>query len=559
MRKKAKKIAALMCAAAIISAFTGCTAKEPVSTPTDAHTSNTIQTEISSTAAQNNAPVFMLEELPEIGDYVEDIVYKRRYPETRETLTPGEDYGRLIPFVGSFRDYHFVDYETGEWKDGTYPVSKYGLMTDKGEIVVDAVYDYVDIIPCADGSYIIELSKNGEEFETVGERLICSSDGSWVKNGAEYVYYTHEAGVDDIFVVVDQSEIDWDNSTGAPKTIFYDKNGKKLFEFESCSPCDDGSFHNGYIALDFFSDYQNYECETRFVDRNGNFAFDGVYPQGNFEDGIVIARKKGTAKGLFSAEGEWIVLPLYDGIYKEGNGYIAYNNTYHVVFDKNGETVKIISNSELGDKQINLHGDRIFYSYNDYSKEKVESYFTDSETNELIYCKETNTRVTAYIPETEYFYCDDGTHTYIVNMDGNTVAKLKGAGTIRRIDDDFFSFTEGNEEDDYQTYSMYYFKGFKKLWSQQLKNTGDRISIWEYDGFLVKVYTPEGEYGEIVTHNGYDLLSTETGEPIFESITNYYTFKINGEIYYCIGDGTYTYTYAPDMTLLMKVRNERND
>lgn len=559
MRKKAKKIAALMCAAAIISAFTGCTAKEPVSTPTDAQTSAEAQSEISTTAAQNNAPVFMLEKLPEIGDYVEDIVYNRRYPETRETLTPGEDYGRLIPFVGSFRDYHFVDYETGEWKEGTYSVSKYGLMTDRGEIVVDAVYDYVDIIPCTDGSYIIELSKNGESYDSRGASLACPSDGSWVIEGTFYLYHAYGAEVDDVIVAVDNSEVDWENSTGAPKTLLYDRNGKLLFEFENCSPREYGSFKEGYLALEFYTDYQNYESETRFIDRNGNLAFDGVQPNGNFENGRVPARKDGMGTGLLTSEGEWLITPIYESVFKNDNYYTAQSDSTTVVYDMNGKTVKIFSNNELDKTYICAYGDRLYYEYSDYSGEKRESYYTNADTDEIIMCKEIGIRVTDYIYDTEYFYCDDGTNTYIVDFDGKTVAKLEGVGTISKIDDNYFSLTEGDREDDYQTYNMYSFNGFKKLWSQQLKNTGDRIYIWHYDGFLVKTYTPEGEYDEFAPDSTYDLLSIETGEPIFENLTDYHPCKINDRIYFCISDGTYTYTYDPDMTLLMKVRNERND
>lgn len=558
MRKKTKKIAALLCTAAIVLSFTGCGETESVSTPTDAQIKPSTQL-TTATEKPDGTPVFMLEKLPEIGEYVDDIICKRRYTETRDTLTPGENYGKLIPFVGSFRDYHFVDYETGEWEEETYSVSKYGLMTDKGEIVVDAVYDWVNINNENNGNYSLELSMNGEEFETVGKKIISTSDGSLIKESEGPVSFNLSSLNDGLIIVTDSSEVDWENSAGAPKTIFYDTEWNKLFEFENSHP--HSNYSEGYIVLDFFSDYFNYEYETHFVDKNGNLAFDGVYPKENFENGKAPASNSNGKYGLFSSDGKWIVAPIYDELHKNGNYYIAVNDFSRIIYDSEGKKVEIISNSILGNQYICTYGDRIYLEHSLYDEEaeKYYSEFTLVPEYKKIVCKETGRAVTSYIYDTEYFYSNDGVNTYVVNFDGTTVATLEGIGTLNKIDNEHFEFREGSWEDETQDYSVYTFNGFKKLWSDKLKNTGNRVEIWSNEGYMVKSYSTEGNEGELILNRTYDILETETGKPIFESLSDYWSYNINGETYFCVSDGTYTYTYAPDMTLLMKVRNETND
>lgn len=561
MRKRIKKLAALLCSAAIVSSFAGCGGNEPpVATPTDTQTQTAAQN-TATTAKPDDAPVFMLEKLPEIGEYVDDIIYNRRYPEIRKTLTPGEDYGKLIPFVGSFRDYNFVDYETGEWEDETYSVSKYGLMTDKGEIVVDAVYDWATINTTDNGDYYIVLSMAGEEFETTAERLFCTSDGSFARVVDGSVYINLNSYDDGYIIVTDSSEVDWESSTGAPKTIVYDKKWNKLFEFDNCNMHGEECFVEGYLALSFFSDYSNYEYKARFVDKEGNLAFDGVHPKGNFENGKVAAINASGKQGLFSSDGNWVVTPVYNEFDKIGNYYIGYNDFSCVIYDSDGKTVDIISKSVLGDQGIEAYGDRIFlnnYLY-DETKDEYYSEFTLLPENETIVRKETGTPVTRYIYGTEYFCCHDGEYTYIVNFDGRTVARLEGVGIINKIDDNHFEFREGSWEDETQNYSVYSFNGFKKLWSDKLVNRGNMVEIWGYDTYMVRAFASEGNEGELVTDYTYEIISIETGKPILDNITGYYCFDVNGETYYCVTDGTYTYTYAPDMTLLMKNRNNIND
>ena len=563
-RKYTRKIAALLCMALTVGAFGGCGKSETVQTPLEIPTSTSASvTQDVSSQSNSDAPVFMLEKLPEIGGYVDDIIYKRRYSETRDTLTPGENYGKLIPFVGSFRDYHFVDYETGEWEDETYSVSKYGLMTDKGEIIVDAVYDWVEIYSIGNDDYMIELSMSGENPETVSKRLYCNSDGSLVRKTEDDIYYNFTSFHEGYIIATDRSGIDWETSSGLPKTIVYDTKWNKLFEIDNALPCYEKVYSDGYFVLDIFTDYMNWECESQFVDKKGNIVFEDVHPSNSIANGKTTAEKDGGLYGIFDVSGKWVVQPTFSEMNRHDNVYIGKNFWGASVYDADGKLIKAIS-EDLENKNIYAYGERIYTeeSFSDEDTYYLYHQFTDLETEKVITCAETGMPVTQRLEYTEYFYCDDGKNTYIVNFDGKTVATLPGCGNLWKIDDAHFRMVEGHWEDATQKYTVYSLKTFEKLWSDTIVNQGERVEIWEHhtESFIIKQYSSETEeYYEVAQNTTSDILDIETGKPIFENIADFYAFEIDGKLYLNISDGTYTYAYSPDMTLLMKVRNERND
>ncbi|MBQ2903956.1 MAG: hypothetical protein IJE48_06120 [Clostridia bacterium] len=562
-RKATKITAALLCAALSFCTFFGCDKSETVQTPTEPTSeAQTVTTEASTVQSGSDTPVFMLEKLPEIGEYVDDIICKRRYAETHETLTPGENYGKLIPFVGTFRNYHLVDYETGEWTDDTYSVSKMGIMTDKGEIIVDAVYDWYNIRNLDNGDYIIELTCQGDDYESTGKKLYCNSDGTLVKTAEENVYYNFDSFSDGYIVATDRSEVDWETSTGSPKTVLYDTKWNKLAEIENSEPCYENAYSDGYMILNIFTDYIRWEHETYFVDKNGNIAFEDVHPTDYIINGKTTAKKDGGLYGIFDVSGKWIVQPTFSEMSRYDDYYIGKNFWGASIFDADGKLVKSI-NDNIENKYFNTYGNRFYLEEGFYDDEAQRSYYeyTDLETGKIITCNETGQPVSQRFDDTEFFYCDDGQNTYIVNFEGRTVAKLPGCGNLWKINDNYFRMIEGHWEDATQKYTVYSFRTFEKVWSDTIVNEGDRVDIWDYDEkFIVKRYTPEEEYyREFSPNMTTDIIDVATGKPILRDLKDYIVIPVGEDTYLCTADANYTYVYAPDMTVLMKVRNERND
>lgn len=524
----------------VLLAATGCKAAKPAnSTPKQS----------------SNDPVFMLDQLPDIGEYVDDVIYTRRYPEFRDTLTPGEDYGKLIPYVGSFRDYHLVDHETGQWTDARISVSQYGLMTTSGQIVVDAVFDSFSIEELADGDYILTLYQSSDDYETAGRQLMCNSTGAWVAEADSNVYFHFGAWDDGFIIVSDYSQVDYSNQTGVPKVAFYDKGGNYLFGFDNCVSGSLDGFRDGYIVLDFFTDYFAYEYTSRFVDKTGNIAFPQVSANESFQNGKAPVTDSSGLCGIMSADGSWVLEPMYQNLYRLEDHYIASDGLTNTVLDQSGEPLATAT------ENISICGGKIFLDTYEYDEDtyNYRHHFTDVLTNKVLICRETGNPVTQHFNDTDYFYCDDGTDTYIVDQNGNTVAKLDGLGALYKIDDAYFYMIAGTWSDNTQLYSMYSFHNFEKLWSQEQKNTGNEIHLRAELGYIVRSHYPLlGGLG-IIPHAVYDILDMETGEPIFEGLTNYSLLRLDGRSYLFLSDEYYTYGYDQDMHLLIKTRNQTTD
>ncbi len=556
---KKKIIAIFLCFATIILLICGCEKNQTVATPTDAETETTQSQTAKSTSAdlQNNSPVFMLEELPEIGEYVEDIVYKRRYKERRETLTPGENYGKLIPFIESFKEYHFVDYETGEWNDGTAIVSKYGLMTEDGEIIVDAVFDHFSVILCEKYGYILEMSIGSELTE---RSLICPSDGSWVIEGVSLhvtnYSYDNSINVKNHLIINDQTSKEADYQNGIEKLIVYDLNGKKLFEIDNAASCGCEDFPNGYIVINHYYDPDSNDYHIRFIDTEGNLVFDGVHPEDDFENGIAIARNDNQRYGIFSSDGKWVVEPFYDSISEYDGYYVACIGNTAVIFNEKFKIIDRINTSGFDYNPGIIEG-KAFFEVDSHGD--GYDYYVYADTHEKIVCKKNGIPVTDRFYGKDWFYCNYGDYTYIVDINGGTVKTLEGSGELWQISDDYFYLEEGNWDDDYQKYTLYSFNGFKKLWSGNKKNVGDRIDYYFYDSFMVKCYTDEKYTDDFDSKSTYDLILYGESEPILEGLTDYNFCETDDEIYFYYSDGVYSYVTDGDFNILMKTRNEEND
>ncbi len=554
--KMKKSLSFMLVFATLISVFTACS--KP-SEPQSETTAAVEQTERQSQSQQSDAPIFLLEKLPEIGPFVNDIKYKRRFPEKRETLVPGEDYGKLIPFIERFKSYNFVDYETGEWEDEQYTLGNTGLMNTDGEVILDAVYDYSNVYPCSNGEYIIYLSKLEEE--TVVNSLICNSTGSWAVSARDLnLGYDYYEKIQDCVIITDNSDMNWEIHDGQSKLLVYDLKGNLLFEKENCSS-EYLNYSEGYLVATIHTDYANWESHNVFLDKKGNIAFEGVCPKTGFKNGIAVACDKSGNAGLFSVDGKWIVKPEFEYIRYENGLYIASLNYFYVILDESGEATNMIPKSTVDSKgSITISNGKPYIDELDYTITPAKTTITDALTGEIVSCKETGSTIIGSIDE-NYLYCFDesGTYTYITDYEGNTVAKLEGTGTLMKINEKYFSFKKGSEYAAERDYELYTFDGFKKLWSDKIKNTGDRVNFWEYEEYIVKVYTPADQVDEYLANNTFDIIAYETGEVLIKGVEEYKFTQTGEKAYISCSDGTYTYLIDSDKNILMKTSNEGTD
>ncbi len=142
--------------------------------------------------------------------------YTRRYEAFTDHLIPAGDYGTLIPFTGKAVE---------GWMGPSY---LYGLVTEKGEVVVDPVYSSIYRMSEYDGEtsemiyrpYLV-LSRGTYDpaAETgVTEITVAAADGSWCREGYRRAYGCTEdyfvAGTADggVEVLTAQGEVLWRKS-----------------------------------------------------------------------------------------------------------------------------------------------------------------------------------------------------------------------------------------------------------------------------------------------------------------------------------------------------------
>ena len=127
--------------------LTACTAAEETGATSAAEQETVSIADSSADTIEDSSAVqpvqFRLESLPEIGSFASKGLQKRWHDTFQCTLTPRNDYGQLIPFIGDV--YHFS--ETSNVSDPYFfhvLNYRYGLMTEDGTIVVDAVFPYLE-------------------------------------------------------------------------------------------------------------------------------------------------------------------------------------------------------------------------------------------------------------------------------------------------------------------------------------------------------------------------------------------------------------------------------
>ncbi len=252
--------------------------------------------------------------------------------QTGGELTVSPDYGRLLPYVGSY----VVD-------DSGSPVgAKYGLITQEGDIVLDPVLTVLRPASYTDEAgnavyldiYVMGRRVTADGAETI-KYAVAGADGSWV-SGFEYqAVYPTELGV----VCISDSQ--------ANQAVCYDETGALVFDtskmgykfkagsLESMSVCGSGwmkivytngqyGFLNskGYI-LNHGTDNTCYFDETlgfrediaavkngnvwSYIDSKGNYvAYQKYEEAGSFINGVGLAKLSGGNWAAIGKDGKVI-------------------------------------------------------------------------------------------------------------------------------------------------------------------------------------------------------------------------------------------------------------
>ena len=493
----------------------------------------------------NGAPVFYIDgELPEIGEYSGKNSAGRFYDSYTPVFLPSDDYGTVIPFIGSnkiFRPSSEFEYGfSGQFR-------KMGFCTPDGRIVMDASGAYSDISHhvSADGFEYYTLyspPQSAERFN--GKTTLISADGSIIMELPEGAVM---CSVGEGKIV----SVSWDYPNPGVWCHSYD--GKLLFSFgESYGAT--GVFSHGMLAV---SNYKDGTDRSWFVNEKGEKVLgDYEYCSGFTEEGIAVVREIGGKYCLINTSGDKLT-DEYENLYiTQKNYYCAQGEDFSQVLSPVGEVVCTIPSGRYFDFAVLEDGKTV---YNDYSYKRC----TDG--SEIV-CKE-NGYPAQNIVGNKYFVCkkesvgekypdenaEAGDKTgYLVDYDGNLIATLEDFDYACALTSDgllvYSSF--GNYENN--DFKLTGYDINKKEQTFCYNTSGYAYFLDEEERYL---YVSLSDHASGQTEHA-KLYDAEKGRFVLSDIRNLQFYKVHGKEYFAVATDALCTLYNENFEKIYQTVNE---
>lgn len=418
-------------------------------------------------------------------------VGSRLKDERMERLTPSDDYGKLVPFLGEMLGIPDIAKEDPDIP--AQDINLYGLMTTDGKVVLDAV--------CS--------SINGEDFNyncscyimakgTDKNVLYAASalDGSWA---TDFIYQDIKSYNNKTLTCIrDFNKNNFD--------ILDAKNGGLIFN--SCSNGLADKMTDNYLTENSISYYNDY-CSVRnengtysLYNKNGDIlkssSFSGIINQPtNFDEtGLAYVDIDKNTKGYINKKGELVIRLNSSVIYGEGfcskNIACVHTDNGKKIINSDGRVIHTFKNNS--DIHPEIIGDKLYYvSYTECYDENFNEIKTksglslgyrDNSTDKLCATSSDNSLLYVNGKEFDISGCEfrNITDNYYLISDSSGVFKLFSTNGEKVLE------TEGCYL--YQLGSTEFLYDF---YTQKLINLTDNITIEKvvrrpYDGDFVCCY-----------------------------------------------------------------------
>ena len=244
-----------------------------------------------------------------LTDYVAfDFIYTRAQDELISQLKPSNNYGRLLPFAG-------------------------GLVTEKGEIVLDPVCSFVATAAYESASGLkyldIYILENGE-----GMLAACAADGSWC-TGFEYTgILPMELGV----LCIEDDEANLAVCYAEDGSVIFDTaDFGELYNLQPGSVASLSQCEGGLMSIVYVNGQKGFiSADGTVLNRASELAsfFEDALP---FSNGLAAVKNSGVW-GYISTTGEYVIDPAFE----EANSFVGNlaavkRNGVWCVIDKSGD------------------------------------------------------------------------------------------------------------------------------------------------------------------------------------------------------------------------------
>ena len=517
--------------------------------------------------------IFYLEELPDIGSF--SAIGDSSAP---EDFVPSDDYGMVLPFIGSYRVFETPKSEGDDWSI-EMGYGSYGFCTPDGRVVMKAgdKNTYLGFRMADDGFGYYTLTREvvpkddaPDEF-TPAETYIIPLDGSWVLKLGASSWVTNVGGGSICIVEYPDGQYNFNESV---RLAVYDYDGKLIKYIENVDSYDTSGVYT--CGLMMISSWTDNGYTASFINEDGETVLGPYSGATSFNDKAVASVEDENGAYLIKPDGQRLS-DYYDSIYREYSNdskrhvYSARhkdNESTLDIYSDEGEFLGTVEGSSYASFRF-LDNGRILYYYtaydnNDkgypiYNSERMVWRYLDTGEEFTVDGKMPNSYSGT---DNCFIYLDrQNSIMHIFNSDGEAVAEITSADDVINTSEygEYVIYIEGvyNYDTDPETGLPYpdtrkthiYDTKNKKIVYTVGSGSNAHFADENKRFILISVYDPTDVFGGLQKSWLFD---TKKGEIVLDECDNISYYDLGEKVYFAVAKGNMTALYDGEMNVIRK-------
>ncbi len=500
--------------------------------------------------------VFHMDALPDIGTFSGMANRERFYDEITYDFVPNDEYGKIIPYIGSYRLFETPKVEGEDWHT-EMGYCTYGFCTTDGKIVMDASdkNTYIMYHTTDDGFGFYTVTREARQKDDAPdeylptETYVIPLDGSWCLKFDGNSWVSNSGGG---YIGV----CDYPEDGSDVRTHLYDYDGNLVKTIEGVDST--GIYSHGLMLI---SEWTSDGYRAHFIDENEEIVLGPYSSASDFNEYGITAVTDVNGAYLVNTKGERLT-GYYDSFYKEFSddmkkqvffgrhphkkeGFVTDNEVMSDVYSEKGELLGTIKGLTYASFRFPNNED-IYYYYTNY--DNIRGYAVGTmiwkrlgDDADLV-SKDFGVMPNSYSGTDNCFiHLDkDQNKAILINGDGETVAVIDGANEVVNTSEygEFVIYIEGEYNYGIDELTGLPFKDTRKTHIYDTKK-GEIVYTVEASGnthfadekkrfLMITVYDEVSLFGGDVASWLFDTVS---GKIVFESCKEISLYEIEGVTY----------------------------